>query len=116
VDPKSRLAHTAEVGAGYRIEIEVDVIGPIHVVASGIPGIEIDAAEIHEPQKRGKVLNDGKVDYVPGGVLDRTEPDPLGPAGALFMKKNSASAPFGYRFMTMARSRRWGRRTGATAA
>ncbi len=34
-------------------------------------------------------------------------------AGARFMKKNGPPAPFGYRFMTIARSFRWGSSTGA---
>ena len=36
--------------------------------------------------------------------------------GARFMKKNSPAAPFGYRFMTIARPARWGIRNGATCA
>jgi hypothetical protein len=36
--------------------------------------------------------------------------------GARFMKKNSPAAPCGYRFMTMARSRMCGSRSGATSA
>ena len=36
--------------------------------------------------------------------------------GARFMKKNSPVMPFGYRFITMARSRTWGSRTCATSA
>jgi hypothetical protein len=36
--------------------------------------------------------------------------------GARFMKKNSPPAPLGYRFITIARSRRWGSSTGATSA
>jgi hypothetical protein len=37
-------------------------------------------------------------------------------SGARFMKKNSPSMPCGYRFMTMARSRRCGSSTGAISA
>ncbi len=36
--------------------------------------------------------------------------------GARFMKKKGPPAPFGYRFITIARSRRWGSSTGATSA
>ena len=36
--------------------------------------------------------------------------------GARFMKKKSPLAPLGYRFMTIARSRTWGSRTGAMTA
>ena len=35
--------------------------------------------------------------------------------GVRFMKKKGPAAPSGYRFMTMARSRRWGSSAGATA-
>ena len=35
--------------------------------------------------------------------------------GARFMKKNGAPAPPGYRFITIARSFRWGSSTGATS-
>jgi hypothetical protein len=36
--------------------------------------------------------------------------------GARFMKKNSPPAPWGYRFITIARSRMCGSNTGATSA
>src|SRR5262249_35590622 len=64
-----RLAHLVEAGAGNGVEIEVQIIGAVYVVAAGVPGIEIDAAEIHYPEQRSQVLHDGKVDDVARGVL-----------------------------------------------
>ena len=39
------------------IEIEVQIVRPIDVVAARIPLIEIDAAEIDDPQQRCEVLD-----------------------------------------------------------
>ena len=47
------------------IEIEVDVIGAIDVVAARVPLVKIDAAEIDDPHQRRDILNHRKVDDVP---------------------------------------------------
>src|ERR1051325_8911894 len=61
-----------------RIEVEVKVVGTVHVVAPGVPLIEIDAAKIDHPEKRTEVVDHWKVDDVPGGMLDGAGFDPFG--------------------------------------
>ena len=57
----------------------MQIIGPIDIIAAGIPRVEIDAAEVHNPQQRRQVLDDGKADHVARAVLDRADLDPVGP-------------------------------------
>ena len=60
-----RLVHDASAvsstaskrGAVAGIEIEVEVVGPIDVVAGRVPLIEVDAAEIDHPHQRRTILD-----------------------------------------------------------
>ena len=61
------------------IEVEVEVVGSIDVVAARVPLIQVDAAEVHDPEESGHVLNDREVDDVTRSVLDGAGLDPLGP-------------------------------------
>ena len=45
------LEHPVEPGAFARIEVEVEIVGPIDIVAAGVPGIEVDAAEVDDPEQ-----------------------------------------------------------------
>src|SRR5207237_3723498 len=78
-----RLAHdqralddARERRAGAGIEIEVYIVRSIHVVTRGVPLIQIDAAEIDDPQECGFVLDHWKVDHVPAAVIDPADLDP----------------------------------------
>jgi hypothetical protein len=57
----------------------VKVIRPIDVVATRVPLVQIDAAQVDDPEQGGEVVHDGEVDDVAGGVLDRAGLDPLRP-------------------------------------
>src|SRR5258705_5607718 len=66
-----------ERGSGRRIEIEMQIVGAIVVVAPRVPGVQIDATQVHHPQERRKVLDDGKIDGVSGPVENATGLDPV---------------------------------------
>ena len=76
VDGVRGLDHLREADLLAGIEVEVQVIGPIDVVAARIPFVQVDAAQIHDPEQRGQVVDHRKVDHVPGRVLDRARLDP----------------------------------------
>ena len=63
-------------GAG--IQVEVQVIWPIDIIAFRIPLIEIDASEIDHPEQGGEIVNDRKVDDVARVVLDPASANPVG--------------------------------------
>ena len=73
------VAHAREAGAHHGIEIEVQVVRTIHVVAARIPLIEIDAAEVDHPEQRREILHHRKVDDASRSVLDRARLDPVRP-------------------------------------
>src|SRR6266446_7383088 len=78
VDDERGLQHLCERrGAG--IEVEVEIVGPIDVVAARVPLVEIDAAQVDEPQQRRHVLDDREPDDVAGVVLDLADLDPIRP-------------------------------------
>ena len=62
-----------------RIEVEVHVVRPVHVVAARVPLVEVDAAEVDHPQERGQVLDHREVDDVARLVLDGADLDPVRP-------------------------------------
>ena len=70
------LEHLVEADAGPGIEIEVQVVGPIDVVAARVPLIEVDAAEVDDPEQRCEVLHHREVDDVSRRVRDATGLDP----------------------------------------
>src|SRR5213078_1971445 len=65
--------------AWHRIEIKVQIVRTIDIVTARVPLIKVDATEIDDPEQRGQILNDGKVDNVAGAVLDGTQLDPRWP-------------------------------------
>ena len=71
--------HLVEARAGAWIEIEVHVIGPIDVVASRVPLVEIDTPQIDDPHQRGPILNHRKIDDSARAVLDVADLDPVRP-------------------------------------
>ena len=64
--------------AFHRIEVEVQIVGSIDIVAASVPGIEIDAAKIDHPQKRRQVADDREIDDVAGRMLDVASVYPSG--------------------------------------
>jgi hypothetical protein len=71
------LAHRLERSPRNRIKIEVQIVGTIDVVAACVPWVQIDAAEVHDPQQRREILHHGKIDDVARRVLDRARLDPF---------------------------------------
>lgn len=57
----------------------MQIVGPIDVVASRIPWIQVDAAQIDDPEQRREIVHDREVDDIARGVLDRTGAKPIGP-------------------------------------
>ena len=77
MDHQRGLDDSPEVRARHRIEVEVKVVGTIDVVAARVPLVQVDAAEVDDPEQRRQILHDRKVDDIAGPVLDRAELDPL---------------------------------------
>ena len=59
----------------------MEVVGTIHVVAAGVPRVEVDAAQVDHPQQACQVLDDREIDDVPRGVLDGACANPRGARG-----------------------------------
>ena len=55
----------------------MQVVGAIDIVTAGIPGIEIDATKIDEPQQRRQILDDRERDDIARPVRDRAGFDPV---------------------------------------
>src|SRR5919108_6152261 len=60
-----------------RIEIEMQVVGTVHVVTAGVPRVQVDAPQINPPKDRREIANYRKIDNVSRGVLDRASLDPF---------------------------------------
>ena len=74
----------------------MQVVGPVNVVATRVPRIQIDASQVHQPQQGSQMLNHREADHVAGPMLDRADRDRSGRGdGARFMKKKSPAMPFG---------------------
>ncbi len=58
------------------VQVEVQVVRPVDVVAARVPLVQVDAAEVHHPQERGEVLDHRELDDVARGVLDGARLDP----------------------------------------
>ena len=50
----------------------MQVVGAVDVVAARVPLVEIDAAEVDDPEQRREILDDREVDDAPRRVLDRS--------------------------------------------
>ena len=72
------LQHALESRTGTRIEIEMEVVGAVDIVAARVPLVQIDAAEVDHPQKRRQVLDHRKVDDSARSVRYRADLDPGG--------------------------------------
>src|ERR1700678_2929079 len=83
-----------ELRAFDGIEIELQKIGTVDVVAARVPGIQVDAPEIHYPHQRRHVLNDWKLDYVSGSVFNGADGNRRGAGGrrALHEEKSAIDA------------------------
>ena len=44
-----RFEDLIEACSRSRIQIEVELIGPVHVVTSGVPRVQVDATEVDSP-------------------------------------------------------------------
>jgi len=74
---KCYVADTIEVSSRARVEIEMKKVGTVNIVAAGVPGVEIDAPEVDDPEKGREVLHDRKINDVPRVVFDGAGLDPL---------------------------------------
>ena len=93
---QGRFADSLEFRARHRIEIEVQIIGPINVIAARVPLIEIDASEIDDPQQRSASCTMGKSMTLPEACSIAQVSIQAGRGdGARFMKKHLPAAPFG---------------------
>src|SRR5947207_5318592 len=94
MDPQRGFANTFESRAFNGIQIEVQVIRSVHVVATGVPWIEIDAAEIDDPKQRRKIAHDWKINDAGGGMFYRTNFNPIWPGNrrALLKKEIAGGA------------------------
>src|SRR5581483_9620007 len=57
-------------------QIEMQVIGAVYVIAARIPRIEIDAAEIDDPEQGTEILDDGEIDDAFRGMLNGAYSNP----------------------------------------
>ena len=57
----------------------MQVVGPIDVVTRRVPLVEIDAAEVDDPEQRRQVVDHRKVDDVARVVIDPAGANPVGP-------------------------------------
>src|ERR1043166_7310899 len=94
VDHDCGFTHLFPAGFLYRIEVEVKIIGPVHVVAAGIPLIEIDTAEVNDPKQRTEIADGREMDDIWGGMLIRARLDPIrtGLRSTLHEEKSPAGA------------------------
>ena len=96
MDDERRLEDLSERRALAGIEIEVHVVGPVHVVTARVPLIQVDATQVDDPQQRRQVVDDRKVDDVPESCpIVQVRIHSGRGDGARFMKKNSPAAPWG---------------------
>src|SRR5207249_1438786 len=90
--PKS----VTELRAGSRIEVEVEVVRLVYVVAAGVPLVQIDAAEVHYPEQGRDVIDDGEVDHVGRCVLHGADVEPFRVVrGRVFHKEEVAGRAVG---------------------
>ena len=90
------FAHAFERRPGAGIQIEVQVVGTVDIVGRRVPLVQVDAAEVDDPQQRRQILDHREVDDVPGAVIDRAGSIHAGRGdGARFMKKKGPAAPCG---------------------
>ena len=114
---QGRFEHLIERGVRNGVKVEVQIIRPVHVVTLRVPLIQIDASQVNDPEQAGEIIDNREVDDVSRSVLNRADVHPIGLARRrAFMKKNSPAIPFGYRFITIARSHKCGIRTSETSA
>ena len=71
------LEDALEIGPGNRIQIEVEEVRAVRVVAARVPGIEVDAAEIDHPEQGREIVDHREVDDASRAVLDRARPEPV---------------------------------------
>jgi hypothetical protein len=56
-EPKGDAAAVCEARAGSGIEVEHDVGGLVQRVGGGREGVQLDRAEVHDPQERRQVVD-----------------------------------------------------------
>jgi hypothetical protein len=74
--PQRRFAHHRERRSFDGIEVEVQIVGPVRVVAARVPLVEVDAAQVDRPQQSGGVVDDRKIDHTARAMFDRTAAQP----------------------------------------
>ncbi len=47
---KRNFTNPFEVSSFHRIQVEMQVVRPVHLITTRVPGIQVNATEIHQPQ------------------------------------------------------------------
>ncbi len=55
------------------------VVGPIRIVTACVPRVQIDRAQIDQPQERGQIVDDRELDDIAGSMRDGADLDPIRP-------------------------------------
>ena len=99
MDEQGSLADLLELRTGNGVEVEVEVIGTVHVVTARIPWVQIDAAEVNHPKERREIADDGEIDDAGGGVFDGADVNPIGAGDRrAFLEEELASGAVGVTF------------------
>ena len=69
-DLERRVQHLCEGRARDRVQVKVQIVGTVHIIAFGIPLIQIDASQVDDPQEAGEIVDDREVDDVAGAMFD----------------------------------------------
>ena len=74
----------------------MEIVGEVCVLAGGVPGVEVDAAEVDYPEEAREVLNDRKIHDIGGWVTYVTGGNPWGfGIGGMFLEKEFAEGSIG---------------------
>jgi len=60
-------SHVVPFDAGYRIEIDPQLVGVIEITRAHGVRMQLDAAEIHDPREAGRVVDDNSSAVRPDG-------------------------------------------------
>src|SRR5262249_26157978 len=76
-DDQRGFANVIEGCTRAGVQIEMNVVRTIDVIAARVPLIQVDASEIDYPEQRWHVVDDRKVNDIAGTVRDRTRANPF---------------------------------------
>ena len=92
------------VDAGDRVEVDPQLVRMVEVLRLYRVGVEVDAAEVHDPREVGGVADHHLLGRAARRVVQLGDLDPVGPvAGARFWKNASSSMPLTKRLRIIGR-------------